>query len=88
MAGAACKAIINDISNGVGRSLERILTMPAVRDKIGAELARSLIQRLADIDIAAYSGGPVPEGGQAGILLELQSHGVISDDVWAVLRRP
>lgn len=46
------------------------------------------IQRMADIDIAALHGGPVPSGGLLGLMAEMQKYGWFDDDVWQVYAKP
>lgn len=89
MAGAACKVIINQLMAGLAGSIERILIDPNVNMGLIPEADRKrLIQDLANIDIQSYNGGISPGTSLSSILIELESHGLISPDVWAVLRRP
>lgn len=89
MAKAACKIIINGGYIAASQSLEKILMHPLVRGvMISSEHADLLIQRMADIDIAAYSGGVVPEGGLVGIMRELEEEGVFTPEIWNIYGRP
>lgn len=88
MAGAACKVIINQLMAGLAGSIEKILIDPNVNMGLIPEIDRKrLIQDLANIDIQSYDG--TSSGvSLVGILVELESYGLISPDVWTVLRRP
>jgi len=87
MAKAACKIIINGGYIAASQSLEKILMHPLVRGvMIPEEYADQLIQRMADIDLAAYSGGKVPEGGLVGIMKELEEKGVFTPEIWWIYR--
>ena len=91
MAGVACKIIINNGMGALAQSLESALTSPLVRgEMVKAEICDALIQRMADIDLATYDpeAHEMPPGGLAGVMLELQGYGVITDEVWEVYRRP
>lgn len=89
MARTYCKIIIDEALMALMRSLERILIDPDIHmGKIPDDKRRELIQRMADIDIAAYGQGPMPDGGLGGILLELESMGLVTDDVWKIYARP
>jgi len=58
---------------------------PLVRGvMIHEEHADQLIQRMADIDIAAYQGGKVPDGGLVGIMKELEEKGVLTAEIWNI----
>lgn len=88
MAGAACKVIINNGIRGLSQSLETVLMSPLVRDKmLPAKDCDTMIQWLADIDIATYEGGQVPYGGLRGVMLKLQSAGVLTDEVWDIFAK-
>jgi len=89
MAGAACKIIINMMLAAITKGLEQVLMSPLVRDEmLSAEKCGVLIQRLADIDLAVYGGGRMPAGGLAAVLLELEREGVLTEEVWEILRKP
>lgn len=89
MAGAACKVIINQGLRGLIEGIERVLIDPAVhQDRIPEKEREELIQRLADVDLASYSGQGMPEGGAAGILLALEKWNVVTPEVWEVFKRP
>lgn len=83
----ACKVIINQVRGAVADSLETILAMPEVIEKLGEE-ATELRQRLADADVASYLGYQVPAGGYAGIIERLVKHGVLKPEIWEILRHP
>lgn len=85
MARAACKIIINGGYIAASQSLEKILMHPLVRGvMIDESHADSLIQRMADIDLAAYSGGTIPEGGLVSIMKELEECGVFTKEIWGI----
>lgn len=91
MARAACKVIINGTLAALVESIETVLTSPWIhQDKIPTEERIALIQRLADVDLASYTGDRalLPDGGVAGILVDLQNYGLVSEEVWVILRRP
>lgn len=89
MARAACKIIINGGVGGLIRAIEKVLTDPSIHAGKIPELDRyDLIQRLADVDLAAYGGGEVSEGGVSGILLSLEKYGLVTDEVWQIFRKP
>lgn len=92
MAGPACKVIINNQTHGLSAALETILTDPDIYtccgDKLTEDKRLRLLQRLADVDLAAYDGSEAPKGGLAGIVLELQEVGLVTAEVWQVLRNP
>lgn len=89
MARNICKIIINNSLQALARSLEEALINPDVHmGKIPDDKRRELIQRMANIDIAAYGQGPMPDGGLGGILLELESMGLVTEDVWQIYARP
>lgn len=90
MAGAACKVIINNMTRGLSESMERVLIMPAVRDRIGALGADVLLTRLVDIDLVAICGdkGSSTQEGLLDVLKELVTLGVVTDEVWTFLREP
>lgn len=89
VAGAACKVIINNGLRAVSESLETVLMSPLVRGPmISEEKCGDYIQRLADIDIAAYSGKDLPHGGLAGIMLDLEAEGVFTAEIWQVFHKP
>lgn len=85
---AACKVIINQQSRAIANSLETILAMKEVRDKIGEKEATKLRQRLADADVAAYDGTPGPAGGQAAIIADLVDLEVLNPQIWKILHNP
>lgn len=87
MAKEACKIIINNGLAAVSRSLEEILMSPLVRGKmLGADVCQEYIQKLADIDIATYSGMSVPHGGLRGIMKDLEANGVFTAEIWEVFQ--
>lgn len=90
MAGAACKIIINNGVSGLSLSLERVLTSPLVRGvMISEEQCGKYIQRLADIDLAAYDpdNHKMPNGGLVGLMEDLTADGVFTDEIWEVFKR-
>ena len=89
MAGAACKVVIDQGLAALISAIERILLDPDVHGgRIPEQDRLDLIQRLADCDLAIYSGGPVPAGGVAGILMDLEKWGVVTPEVWEIYRKP
>lgn len=90
MAGAACKVVINNGVRALIDGVERILLDSDIhQDKIPHRDRMVLVQRLADIDIAAFTGDAslLPAGGVIGIVNELQEYGLITDEVWRVFNR-
>lgn len=91
MSGAVCKVIINMLVQGLMKALETILITPAIhQDKLPNDVRMGLIQKLADLDLALYSGDKalLPGGGLAEIVKTLERHGLVTDEVWQVLRKP
>lgn len=89
MAGAACKVVINNGLRGLIDGVEKVLLDPDIHAGRLPEPTRlDLVQRLADVDLGAYSGRALPAGGIAGILLALEKHGLVTDEVWEIFRRP
>lgn len=92
MAGAACKVIINDLTGGLAKSLETVLAMPWVREKIGNEKADALLQEMVDLDTYLYRGSrespKLPARGLMHIIADLEKLGVFTDEVWLFLRAP
>lgn len=90
MAGAACKVIINNGVQGLIKAIETVLTDSNIhQDRIPYEDRMVLIQKLADVDLASYSECvQAPTGGVAGILLQLEKYGLVTDEVWQVYRKP
>jgi len=89
--GPACKIILNDGVGGLSKSLERVLMSPLVRDVMyPASECDKLIERLAKIDLAAYDphANEMPAGGLSGILLELETGGVFTSEIWQFFKRP
>lgn len=88
MAGAACKIIINNGYKALMSSLEQVVMSPLVRGPIlPLEDCDIIIQKLADIDIAAYRGGKIPHGGLFGILKKLEEKGVVTTEVWEIYNK-
>lgn len=84
MAGAACKIIIDHMRTAIADSLHEVV----VRERgtrLKEEHADSLLQRLADIDNAAYTGRALPDGGLLGVAKELTDCGIFDKDVWVML---
>lgn len=89
MARNICKIIINEGLQALTRSLEEALINPDINmGKIPDDKRRELVQRMADIDIATYGRGEMPEGGILGIMKELEDLGLITEDVWQIYARP
>lgn len=95
MARAACKIVINGGVRAFAESLERVLISPLVRDKmLPAETCDKLIQLMADLDIAYYSGfspdqiktQPHLNGGLVGIAKELEKADVFTSEIWQVFQ--
>lgn len=88
MARNVCKIIINNGLIALARSLEKILIDPDVNmGKIPEAKRGELIQRMADIDIAAFTGENMPKGGLRGVMMELADLGLVSDDVWKIYQQ-
>lgn len=86
MAGAACKVIINMSLRALIQAVETILLNPQINQgKIPENDRLMLVQRLADIDLATYTGDFMPSGGVRGIVMEMQKHGLVTDEVWMIL---
>lgn len=91
MAREACKIIINNGVQALISSIERILIDKDVyTGRLPEDVRLSLIQRLADLDLAVYEGNTalMGEGGLTGILIELEKHGLVTDEVWSIYHKP
>lgn len=95
MSRTVCKIIINGGVLGLSESLRQALTDPnlyaiSVPDfpPLPDKIRFGLLDKLAKIDIAAYTGGEVPVYGLGGIMVQLEDYGLISPDVWKVFLRP
>ena len=89
MAGGACKIIINNGMAALSKSIETILTNPDIHtNRLDEDKRYELIQRQADCDLALYKGHSMPDGGLGGILLELESLGIVTDEVWQIYAKP
>lgn len=89
MAGAACKVVINNGVKALMGAIERILLSKEIHaDRLLESVRLDLIQRLADVDIATYTGKEAPVGGLTGILVELERYGLVTDEVWQIYCRP
>lgn len=90
MAGPRCKAILNGIVGGLTKALETVLISDQLMEGVDETVRQDWLQRLASCDMAVYSGevGMLPEGGLAGIVLEMEKHKLVTDEVWYVLRKP
>jgi hypothetical protein len=89
MAGAACKVVINNGVKALMESIERILLDVQIHaNRLTDDERLDLIQRLADVDISTYTGKESPMGGLTGILIELEGHGLVTDEVWQIYNRP
>jgi len=82
MAGAACKVIINNGLRALTTSLEQILVEMPLSNKMDENTRQTMIQDLADVDIASLTGNS--SCGLIDIMERLQSLGILSDDVWRV----
>lgn len=87
MAGAACKVIINQLTTGLSMGLEKALTMPLVREKLGEGRSDALLDRLVHVDLAGYDG-TWPKDSLSAILSDLVDSGVVTDEVWRLLKKP
>lgn len=86
MAGAACKVIINMMLRALIQAVETILLDASINQgKIPETVRLTLIQRLADIDLATYTGDFMPSGGVRGIVREMQKYDLVTAEVWAIL---
>lgn len=86
MAGAACKVIINMLLRALIQSVETILLNANINQgKIPEPTRLALVQRLADIDLATYTGDFMPSGGVRGIVREMQKYDLVTDEVWSIL---
>lgn len=89
MAGPACKVVIDSLLGALASAIERVLLDPDVHMGRIPETDRlDLVQRLADIELAAWSGSDMPHGGVSGLLLALEKHKVVTAEIWEILRRP
>lgn len=91
MAGVACKIIINQLIRGLSESLERILSNPLVREggKISAKEADILLDRLVHLDLDSADGaGTAGSDGLLAIIADLVRRGIVTDEVWRVLKKP
>lgn len=89
MAGAACKVIINQLLAAISAAIEEILLDPTIHGaSLPDKVREDLIQRHADCDLALYGAKEMPLGGLIGIIEVLDKHGLISADVWMILRKP
>ncbi len=91
MAGVACKIIINQLIRALSKSLERILSNPLIRDsdKISASEADALLDRLVHLDLDAADGaGSAGTDGLLAIVADLVRRGIVTDEVWRVLKNP
>ncbi len=99
MAAARCKIIIDGGRTALANALERVLIDElALRrgllsddtplDGVTRGAVLKMIQTLADIDISAMHGTPMPTGGLLGVVCVLESWGWFDADVWKVLPKP
>lgn len=96
MAGAACKVIINQMTQALSSALETILTDPNINGGLIPEEDRlNMIQALANNDLVSFAGPDsvtVNRGDEDAsllrIVLRLESYGLISPDVWVILPKP
>ena len=85
-----CKLILDNGVWGLSESIRQALTYPDMhQNAIPEKIRLTLLDRLAKIDVAAYTGEDMPVGGLAGILVEMEQYeGMVSEDVWKVFVRP
>lgn len=91
MAAQACKIIINNLVAALMKALESILVSEHLhRGRIPERERLALIQRLADLDVATYTGNVelLHKGGLAGVVKVLEEYGLVTDEVWEILREP
>lgn len=88
MAGPVCKAILNGLMASIMEALETSLTSPVVRG-VMLKPARcdEYLDRMARLDLATY-GAQATADSLGAILLDLERDGVVTPEVWLVLRRP
>lgn len=90
MAGAACKVIIDNMRQAVDQSLREVLLSPLVRDvMIPAEKCNTYLQRMVDLDLAAYRGtSPYSRDSLACICKDLERDKVFTREIWEILYDP
>lgn len=90
MSGPRCKIIINGIVQGLIGALEDVLTDGLLMLEVDVKKKDDWLQRLANCDLAVYDGNGrlLPDGGLCGIVLEMEKAGLVTDEVWYVLRHP
>jgi hypothetical protein len=92
MAGPACKKILNGVMGALAKAIEDGLTDPLVRGvMLPAAECDKLIQEMANSDLQYYLGEASPvksPRGLSGVLMALHDKGVVTDEVFEVLRHP
>lgn len=86
-----CKVIINNVMAAIVESVEKILVDENLHQgKIPYIDRMRMVDKLRDIDLAAYSGDKIPEGGVVSIIQELEDKWMVIEvpDVWRLLRKP
>lgn len=88
MARAACKIIINSMFAAAVASLERVVIQWRGSELLPESVADRMIQHMADCDNAAWTGEGIPAGGYSIVASSLHRRGLLSDDVFVILRLP
>ncbi len=95
MSRTVCKIIIDNGVWGLSESLRQTFTDPDLYSiqvpnypLMSDRVRIGMLDKLAKIDLAAYTGGEVPVYGLGGIMVQLEDYGLISPDVWKVFVRP
>lgn len=90
MSGPRCKIILNGIVQGLIKGLEEVLTDGMLMLEVDVDKKNDWLQRLANSDLAVYDGNSklLPEGGLCQIVLEMEKAGLVTNEVWYVLRHP
>lgn len=90
MSGPRCKIILNGIVQGLIKALEEVLTDGMLMLEVDVYKRNDWLQRLANCDLAVYDGNDklLPEGGLCQIVLEMEKAGLVTNEVWYVLRHP
>lgn len=87
--GAACKILINALLLALAEGMEKILTNSSLRSAIGESLADELLDDLTRMELSTIDGTPRQDGyGVIHCLAKLVDAGVVTDEVWRVLRAP
>lgn len=90
MSGPRCKIILNGIVQGLIKALEDVLTDSMLMLEVDVKKKDDWLQRLANCDLAVYDGNNelLPEGGLCQIVLEMEKAGLVTSEIWYVLRHP